>query len=77
MSSSSWKSPAESGAVLRTRRVLVGQRGTVRLVDAVFTLDTNSDTETGSPTLNRREAGSPERGGVGWFVELILGPHRR
>ena len=32
---------------------------------AVSTPDASSDTETGSPTLNKRGASSPERGRVG------------
>ena len=32
---------------------------------AVSTSDTSSDTETGSPVLNKRGAGSPERGMAG------------
>jgi hypothetical protein len=32
---------------------------------AVSTSDASSDTETGSPTLNKRGASSPERGRVG------------
>ena len=42
------KSPAESGAVLRTRSVLMGRTRRLRLVDAVSTSDTSSDTEPGS-----------------------------
>jgi len=64
------KPPAESGAVPRAR-VLVGQRGAARLIEAVSTSDPSPDTETGSPTLNKREASSPERGRVGWFTAVI------
>ena len=42
------KPPAESGAVLRTLRVLMGRTRRPRLVDAVSTSDASSDTETGS-----------------------------
>ncbi|WP_373190150.1 hypothetical protein, partial [Halolamina sp.] len=59
------KSPAESGTVPRTFRVLVCERIAERFVNAVPTSGASSDTETGSPVLNKRGASSPERGRAG------------
>ena len=58
------KSPAESGTVRRT----VGSAGphkSAALVDAVGPVPASSDADTGSPTLNKRGLGKPERGRVG------------
>ena len=58
------KPPAESVTVLRTEGSDGPHENSV-LVDAVSTSDASSDTETGSPTRNKRGASSPERGRVG------------
>ena len=41
-------------------------------MNAVSTPDTSSDVETGTPDLNKREPGKPERGKSGEFILWVL-----
>jgi len=58
------KPPAESGAVSRTLRVLMGYRGALRLVNAVSTPNANSQKQE-TPTSTGESRGGPSAVGRG------------
>jgi hypothetical protein len=65
------KCPTGRSGTLRTTRE---GKSPVESGTAVPTPGASSDTEIGSPVLNKRGASSPERGRAGWFTHQYPQP---